>query len=202
MKLIIKRTIITLIGLATLAALFYAEEDLRGWLAWEHYKHELAAKGEEMDWDKLIPPPAPDGQNFFKAPKLQEWFVRPKPGADLPGVIPGGNYSNELTSGLFAMYKQHPYISSAAIAEVTVLPVSTADAASQNADIVLRYDSHPSPDVRERLVKLFADAIGPNADSVLQSMTILARPPGEIKPVRMVFHSDAPPGTNEMRAFF
>jgi hypothetical protein len=30
-----------------------------------------------VDWDKLIPPPVPDNQNFFAAPKMREWFVRP-----------------------------------------------------------------------------------------------------------------------------
>jgi hypothetical protein len=71
------RTIIIVLGsFIFLVAFFYAEEDLRGWLAWEHCKHELAAKGEEMDWNKLIPPPVPDDQNFFKAPNMAEWFVR------------------------------------------------------------------------------------------------------------------------------
>jgi hypothetical protein len=72
-----------------LVAFFYAEEDLRGWLAWENCTHELAAKGEEMDWNKLIPPPVPDDQNFFKAPDMTEWFVRNKQ-----------SYTNELMTRL------------------------------------------------------------------------------------------------------
>src|SRR6185312_10457837 len=39
-----------LFGLAcfiTLIALAYAEEDWRGWHAWQKYKHELEAKGEK-----------------------------------------------------------------------------------------------------------------------------------------------------------
>jgi type II secretory pathway pseudopilin PulG len=71
------RTIMIVFGcFIFLAAFFYAEEDLRGWLAWENCKHELAAKGEVLDWDKYIPPPVPDEQNFFKAPMMTEWFVR------------------------------------------------------------------------------------------------------------------------------
>jgi len=188
-----RRILITLAVLATLVAIFYTEEDWRGKRAWENCKRELEAKGEVLDWNAYIPPPVPDDQNFFKAPHMTDWFVR---------QIPWLNLTHELQSKLDSLYQQHPYMSSATIAEVTVLPVSTADAASQNADIVLRYDSHPSPDVRERLVKLFAGAIGPNADSANEPMMILARPPGEIKPVRMVLHSDAPPGTNEMEEFF
>jgi len=81
--------VIVLGGFIFLVAFFYAEEDLRGWLAWENCKHELAAKGEVLDWDKLIPPPVPDDQNFFKAPKMTEWFVRNKQ-----------SYTNELMARL------------------------------------------------------------------------------------------------------
>ncbi len=63
-------------GLFLLISFFYAEEDLRGWLAWENCKHELAAKGEVLDWNAYIPPPVPDDLNFFKAPKMTDWFVR------------------------------------------------------------------------------------------------------------------------------
>jgi hypothetical protein len=67
----------------TLIALFYAEEDWRGKRAWEHCKRDLQAKGIVLDWDKYIPPPVPDDQNIFAAPKMQEWFV--------------GRSTNELT---------------------------------------------------------------------------------------------------------
>ena len=66
-----------LVGLAVLISLFYAEEDWRGKRAWENCKRELEAKGEILDWNKFIPPPVSDDQNFIKAPKMQEWFVRP-----------------------------------------------------------------------------------------------------------------------------
>ena len=63
-------------GLLILTVLFYAEEDWRGKRAWENCKRELEAKGAVLDWDKLIPPPVPDEQNFFKAPKMGVWFVK------------------------------------------------------------------------------------------------------------------------------
>ena len=53
--------------LATLIAIFYAEEDWRGKHAWEKCKRELEAKGMVLDWEKFIPPPVPDDQNFFMA---------------------------------------------------------------------------------------------------------------------------------------
>jgi hypothetical protein len=73
---ILRRILVSIAVLATLVALLYAEEDWRGKRAWENCKRELEAKGAVLDWDKYIPPPVPDDQNFFKAPKMQVWFVR------------------------------------------------------------------------------------------------------------------------------
>lgn len=54
--------------LATLIALFYAEEDWRGWHAWNKFKHEWEAKGEHFDFASMVPPPVPDDQNFALTP--------------------------------------------------------------------------------------------------------------------------------------
>ena len=54
--------------LATLIALFYAEEDWRGWHAWNQFKHEWEAKGEKFDLAGFVPSPVPDDQNFALAP--------------------------------------------------------------------------------------------------------------------------------------
>jgi hypothetical protein len=73
---ILRRILLALAIFATLVAVFYAEEDWRGKRAWENCKRELEAKGEVLDWNKFIPPPVPDDQNFFKAPRMTEWFVK------------------------------------------------------------------------------------------------------------------------------
>jgi hypothetical protein len=73
---IVRRLLIALAILATLVAIFYTEEDLRGKYAWENYKREAAAQGRVLDWEQLIPPPVPDDQNIFKVPEMQDWFVR------------------------------------------------------------------------------------------------------------------------------
>jgi hypothetical protein len=73
---ILRRILIAFAVLITLTAVFYTEEDLRGWRAWQKCQREFEARGFIMDWDKLIPPPVPDDENFFAAPKMQEWFVR------------------------------------------------------------------------------------------------------------------------------
>jgi len=72
----LKWTSIVLAALVALVLIFYAEEDLRGWHAWQKCKHEFEAKGFVLDWDKFIPPPVPADRNFFAAPKMQAWFVR------------------------------------------------------------------------------------------------------------------------------
>ncbi|HEX3889819.1 MAG TPA: hypothetical protein VHX90_03120, partial [Verrucomicrobiae bacterium] len=54
--------------LATLIALFYAEEDWRGKHDWEKFKREWEAKGERFDWQSIVPPPVPDDQNFALTP--------------------------------------------------------------------------------------------------------------------------------------
>jgi hypothetical protein len=71
----IRRALVAVACCATLIALFYTEENWRGKRAWENAKRELEAKGTVLDWSAYIPPPVPDGQNIFKAPKMKEWFV-------------------------------------------------------------------------------------------------------------------------------
>ena len=72
---VLRRFVAGFAVLVTLVALFYAEEDWRGKRAWEKYKHEMEAKGAVLDWAAYIPPPVPDDQNIFKAPRMTEWFV-------------------------------------------------------------------------------------------------------------------------------
>ena len=74
---IMRRLLIGLAVLATLAAIFYTEENWRGRRAWEKCKSEYEAKGWVFDWKAYIPPPVPDDHNFYKAPKMAEWFVKP-----------------------------------------------------------------------------------------------------------------------------
>jgi hypothetical protein len=63
-----KQLLFGLACFATLIALFYAEEDWRGWHAWNQFKHEWEAKGEHFDYASVIPSPVPDEQNFALTP--------------------------------------------------------------------------------------------------------------------------------------
>jgi serine/threonine protein kinase len=62
--------------LAMLIGLFYIIEDWRGKRAWENCKREYGTEGFALDWNQHIPPPVPDDENFFKAPKMAGWFIR------------------------------------------------------------------------------------------------------------------------------
>ena len=59
-----KRFLLGCAALAALIVLFYAEEDWRGWHAWNQFKTEWEAKGEKFDFKDFVPPPVPDEQNF------------------------------------------------------------------------------------------------------------------------------------------
>src|SRR6185295_14800058 len=74
-----RRVLICLALSATLIPAFYTEENWRGKRAWDKCKQQLEAKGMDFNWQALIPPPIPDEQNIFKAPKMAEWFVRNGP---------------------------------------------------------------------------------------------------------------------------
>ena len=54
--------------LIALIALFYAEEDWRGWHAWNQFKRAWEAKGEHSSLASVVPPPVPDDQNFAMTP--------------------------------------------------------------------------------------------------------------------------------------
>jgi hypothetical protein len=65
-----KRSLFRMACLATLIALFYAEEDWRGWHAWHKFKREWEAKGEHFNFASVVPPPVPDDQNFALTPAI------------------------------------------------------------------------------------------------------------------------------------
>ena len=72
-----------LAGFGLVVAVFYAEEDWRGWHAWHKFKQEWEAKGERFDFASAVPRTVPDDQNFALSPvwiaELQHvWQNNPK----------------------------------------------------------------------------------------------------------------------------
>ena len=77
-----KRFLFALACFVTLIALFYAEEDWRGWHAWNKFKREWEAKGEKFGFASVIPPSVPDDQNFAFSPvwiaEIKNYLTQPQ----------------------------------------------------------------------------------------------------------------------------
>jgi hypothetical protein len=98
----IKRSLFALACLATLIALFYAEENWRGQRAWDHFRREWEAKGEKFDFKDFVPPPVPDEQNFAMTPVVStsySWILS-HDGKKIPNELRDTNIVNRLTFDL------------------------------------------------------------------------------------------------------
>jgi hypothetical protein len=191
----VRRGLVGLGVLITLIALFYTEEDWRGKRAWENFKRDLEAKGTVLDWNAMIPPAVPDDQNIFKAPKIQEWFVRGEAKNEL------FNRMDSQTLPEFVARRNGNWI-----AEVTVVSTN-ASVAPQAADIVLHY-GRVDADIRRQLEGLLQGAMGESTNHYggtrLQSPLGYALLAGSLKPgkpVRIVVRVDTVPKTEEVAAF-
>src|SRR5579859_697008 len=67
----VRRFLFALACLATLVALVYAEENLRGKYLWQKHQREWEAKGERFDIMALAPAQVPDEKNFAMTPLLK-----------------------------------------------------------------------------------------------------------------------------------
>ena len=187
-----RRILIALAILASLIAIFYAEEDWRGKRAWENCKRELEAKGMVLDWEKFIPPPVPDDQNFFKAPRMAGWFIK-KP----PGYM--GPFTNDFADGsLFAtLEKYRVKTNSILIADLTIEPPA-ANFKAAGTNIVFKLDDAWA---RRHVVELIRDNLGSSTMGA-QGFTLMAKPLNQIRPVRLVVQTDKLPALDEITALF
>jgi hypothetical protein len=184
----LRRTLMGLAVLATLIACFYTEENWRGKRAWDICKRELQAKGAALDWNAYIPAPVPDERNIFKAPKMQEWFVR-------SGSNELSQRLNRCSPGFFLLPNTNA--SPVMVAELTVAP-DKASLDPGKADAVLRFDD---PAARAQAKKLIDDAVGPAA-SGSQDYTFITRPLNQIKAVHILMLADKVPTTTEVAELF
>lgn len=70
-----------LLAFVLVVVVFYAEEDWRGKWLWQRYKHQMAARGEDMEAAAFVPPQVPDDQNFAETPFLAPLFPSRRPGS-------------------------------------------------------------------------------------------------------------------------
>jgi len=64
------RSVLVVLGVVVLVALFYGEEDWRGRRAWTKYQQQLAKRGEPVNPSQVVPAPVPDAENFAMTPFL------------------------------------------------------------------------------------------------------------------------------------
>lgn len=137
----------------TLFVLFHAVENYRGAKAWESTVEMLESNGETADFDKLLPDPVPDAENFGATPALKGITVvidgdpaKGQPG-ELRGQIEsmGKRLRGEAKTGERPPLSGNPLTSGDAIdldawakffREHTDLPVPD-DAAAPAAEVVL-----------------------------------------------------------------
>ena len=193
-----RQALVGLAGFVTLIAIFYTEENWRGKRAWEHCKRELEAKGAVMDWDKLIPPPVPDDQNIFKAPKMQEWFV--------------GRGARELSKHLEPDTLDRFVKQRNVIAEFTVVPAE-AQVAPEDADLVLRYNhsikTNACADTAtlEQISKIIQNVITQGTNGIPSAKSgrgffLVAWPLNQVKPARFVVRANKAPTAQEITKYF
>ena len=177
----------------TLVALAYAVENWRGKRAWEKCKRDLEAKGEVLDWAAYIPAPIPDDQNIIKAPKMTEWFVKPRPGTAYTNAF-SAKFSYQP---LFDAARRDNPKSPVLVAQVAVVPVNSR--ASSDGQMVVRPDA---PDAKERLGKIVQDAVGLSTEGVQGFFTLVQRQPSRIEPSRLLLETDKPLSLGDLSQLF
>ncbi len=99
-------------GVATLIALAYLEENVRGKHAWETHKRALEAEGEKLTIPQLAPPSVPDDQNLALTPLL-------KPLLDFShgpnGIVWHDTNGTARLQGISAELEQYPKTNSLAL---------------------------------------------------------------------------------------
>ena len=93
-----KRSLFALACLATLIALFYAEEDWRGRHNWNAFKHDWEIRGEKLDFKDFVPPVVPDELNFAMTPLIASSYdyILTRDGKKIPTLERPTNHVDRL----------------------------------------------------------------------------------------------------------
>jgi hypothetical protein len=173
--------LISLAAFAVTIALFYAEEDWRGWRAMEKCKRKLEAQGVTLDWKKKIPAPVPDNENVFGVPEMQKWFVKSD-----------RNQTNELTEML-----HFPGYDGKARMVVGQLTVGLPGTNCLSGAVVLQWEN---PKAKAEAARLLKDALGPAVMDPL-GFNFILRQPGEIRPAQIFLQCQTAPTEKELLDF-
>jgi hypothetical protein len=183
-----RKILLSVAAVATLVASFYTVENWRGKRAWEQSKRKLEAAGEVLDWAAFIPAPVADDQNFFKAPKMQEWFVKPslrELAAAQPAKAP-------QAFALPARKETELVVAEVKIAAPEVIASSVTNTGLRLGD----------PAARAQAAKLLADAIGPCAIGTREWSVVMAQPLDQFKPLHLLLQADTVQSPKELAGVF
>jgi hypothetical protein len=182
--------LISLAAFAVTIALFYAEEDWRGWRALEQCQRELEAQGVSLDWTKRIPAPVPDNENVFGVPEMEKWFVKNDTNYT-PGRL-GSPGSNELRQKFHnpAWDRQERLV-------VARLTIGLPDAVPPAGSTVLRWGD---PKAQSETARLIKEAIGPVAFDPTGAY-YTKQPPGEIRAAQIFLQCQTQPGKKDLEKF-
>jgi hypothetical protein len=179
--------LIVIVALKMALLMFCIEEYWRGHYVWENYRHELEAKGESFDWNDMIPPMVPDSQNFFSAPLMSEWFIKPS------GKI-------QITDDLSIHFTYTNITATVVIADLLVVsPGAHADLGQPG--MVLKLDDSTS---RERALSEIQSVTGPFAFGAQGGSMFVTKLPNlnQTKPLRIFFESKKPQTVQGFLLFF
>ncbi len=185
------RLLIGLAVLATLIAIFYLEEDWRGKRAWEKCKAELEAKGAVLDWEKFIPPPVPDDQNFFTTSTnillrfvKQQNQARMDAAAQLPWLRLGPTSSNSFPILVFAK------TNSPVVAELTILlPGGKKNDSAINLD---------DASARDKIQGVIRTTVGRSVNGA-QGFRFSELQLSNLSPAKPVLQADALPSADDLK---
>ncbi len=190
-----RRVLISLAIFATLIAIFYTEEDWRGKRAWENCKRELEAKGMVLDWDKFIPPPVPDDQNFFTASSnilLRFHKAQTPEQSDAAAQLlwlrlpPLGSNSFPV----FDTARTNPLV----VAEMTVEPSIVAASAAGSHSLVVKLDAS---DAHAQVQELIRRTVGRGTLGAA-GFQFSERQLSNLAPAHIVLQSDTLPSASDL----
>ncbi len=191
-----RRILITLAILATLVAIFYTEEDWRGKRAWENCKREMEAKGMVLDWDKFIPLPVPDDQNFFKASKKIAFsFVHSRNDAEAEFYAKQPRfkwdpYEKTNTFPVFDTTNAGPIV----VAAITVISPGGGTLESTSNRLVLKFND---PATQRKAGELIQDTIGRSVNGA-QGFKFSEFNLSNLAPAQIILQADPLPSVGEL----
>ena len=193
---ILRRILVGVAILATLIAIFYTEEDWRGKRDWDKCKRELEAKGMVLDWDKFIPPPVPDDQNFFKASKKIGFsFVHSRNDAEAEFYAKQPRFKwdpleKTNTFSVFDTTNAGPVV----VAAITVISPGSGTVESTTNRLVLKFND---PAAQREAGELIQNTIGRSANGS-QGFKFSEFQFSNLAPAQIILQADPPPSVTEL----